>query len=212
MLRSFMPPSRTARNFSPVKASLLAGLFLGCLLLAGCGGSNSAPAPNAGANIPSDAMRVGDKITVRLTGVPTDESYINEIQIPESGDITVPDLTTSFHASGIRPGELAGEITAAYKRSQIYTNPNVTVIPEDRFVNVGGDVRSPARVLYTPDLTLLGAINSCGGFDEYADKHHVRILRGTQIITTDAALATHTAGLDPQVYPGDQITVPRTIF
>jgi protein involved in polysaccharide export with SLBB domain len=195
-----------------MKASFLSGLFLGCLLLAGCGGSSSAPAPNASANTPSDAMRVGDKITVRLTGVPTDDSYINEYQIPESGEITVPNLTTSFHATGIRPGELAGEITEAYKRNQIYTNPNVTILPEERFVNVGGDVRQPARVLYTPDLTLLGAINSCGGFDEYAEKHHVRILRGTQIITVDAAQATHTAGLDPQVYPGDQITVQRTIF
>ena len=207
-----MLPSWITGNFKAVKASLLPGLFLGCLLLSGCGGSNSAPAPNASASIPSDAMRVGDKITLRLTGVPTEEGYINEIQIPESGDITVPNLTRSFHASGVRPGQLADEITTAYKQGQIYTNPNVTVIPEERYVNVGGDVRTPARVLYTPDLTLLGAVNSCGGFDDYADKHHVRILRGTQIITIDAARATHTAGLDPLVYPGDQITVPRTIF
>jgi protein involved in polysaccharide export with SLBB domain len=160
----------------------------------------------------SDAIRIGDKITVRLTGVPPEQAYINEIQIPESGDITVPDLTQSFHAVGTRPGELAMQITDAYKQNKIYTNPNITVIPEERYVNVGGDVRSPARVIYTPDLTLLGSINSCGGFDEYADKHHVRILRGAQIITVDAAAASHTAGLDPVVYPGDQITVPRTIF
>jgi protein involved in polysaccharide export with SLBB domain len=199
-------------NFERVKALLLPGLFLGCLLLSGCGGSNSSPAANSNSIVPSDAIRIGDKITVRLTGVPPDQTYINEIQIPESGDITLPELTQNFHAAGIRPGELAAQITDAYKRNQIYTNPNVTVIPEERYVNVGGDVRSPARVLYTPDLTLLGAINSCGGFDEYADKHHVRILRGTQIITVDAAAASRTAGLDPVVYPGDQITVPRTIF
>ena len=58
----------------------------------------------------------------------------------------------------MRPGELANEITAAYKSGQIYTNPNVTVIPEDRYVSVGGDVRTPMRPIYTPDLTLLGAI------------------------------------------------------
>jgi protein involved in polysaccharide export with SLBB domain len=195
-----------------VKASLLPGAFLGCFLLVGCGGSNSAPATNVSASIPSDAIRIGDKITVRLTGVPTEEGYINEIQIPESGDITVPDLKRSFHAAGIRPGELANEITSAYKADQIYTNPNVTVIPEDRFVSVGGDVRTPMRPTYTPDLTLLGAIAAAGGFDEYADKHHVRIVRGSQVIVVDAATASRVAGTDPLVYPGDQITVPRTIF
>lgn len=187
-------------------------MLLGCLLLAGCGGSNSAPAPNVNASIPPDSIRIGDKITVRLTGVPTDESYINEIQVPESGDITVPNLTRSFRAAGVRPGELANEITSAYKSGQIYTNPNVTVIPEDRFVSVGGDVKTPMRPIYTPDLTLLGAIAAAGGFDEYADKQHVRILRGSQVIVVDAARASRVAGTDPLVYPGDQITVPRTIF
>jgi protein involved in polysaccharide export with SLBB domain len=162
--------------------------------------------------VPSDGIRVGDKITIRLTGVPSDEGYINEYQVPESGEITLPDLTRSFHALGLRPGDLASEITAAYKDEKIYTNPNVTVIPEERFVNVGGDVRSPSRVLYTPDLTLLSAINSCGGFDEYADKHHVRIVRGSQVIIVDAAIAARTPGADPIVFPGDQITAPRTIF
>jgi len=197
-----------------VKTLLLPGLLLGCLLLSGCMGSStgSAPAANAHSNIPSDAIRIGDKLTVSLAGVPSDDQYIHEFQIPESGDISVPNLTRSFHVVGLRPGEVSNQITMAYREDKIYTNPNVTVIPEDRYVNVGGDVRNPARVIYTPDLTLLGAINSCGGFDEYGDKHHVRILRGSQIITIDAAMASRVAGTDPVVYPGDQITVPRTIF
>jgi protein involved in polysaccharide export with SLBB domain len=182
-------------------------------VLAGCAGtaaSNSGPAIAGGA--PADSIRVGDKITIRLTGVPADEGYISEIQIPESGTLTLPDLTRSFQAVGLRPGDLAAEITAAYKEEKIYTNPDITIIPEERWVNVGGDVRSPARVLYTPDLTLLSAINSCGGFTEYADKHHVRIVRGSQVILVDAVAAARTPGADPVVYPGDQITVARTIF
>ena len=157
-------------------------------------------------------MRVGDKVTITLAGVPQGEEYVHEFQIPDSGDVTVPNLTQSFHAAGIRPGELAGEIATAYRNSRIYTNPNVTVIPEDRFVNVSGDVRSPLRVVYTPDLTLLGVISAAGGFDEYADKHRVRIVRGAQLFIVDAQKATTTPGGDVLVYPGDQITVPRTIF
>jgi polysaccharide export outer membrane protein len=161
---------------------------------------------------PSDAIRVGDKITVRLIGVPEESQYVNEIQIPESGDITVPDLTENFHAAGIRPGELATRIAQAYRDQRIYTNPNVTVNPEDRFVNITGDVRTPLRVVYTTDLTVLGAISAAGGFDEYADKRHVRILRGSQLLILDAQKATSTPGADMVVYPGDQITVPRTVF
>ena len=95
---------------------------------------------------------------------------------------TVPLLTKSFQATGRNASELANEISATYKSDKIYTNPHVTVIPEERFVNVGGDVRGPSRVLYTPDMTLLTAINSCGGFTEYANRKAVRITRGQQIM------------------------------
>ncbi len=198
-----------------MKAPLsLLGIVLSSFLLSGClGGDGSATtAPASASLVPSDAMRVGDKVTITLAGVPQGEEYVHEFQIPDSGDITVPDLTQSFHAVGILPGELAGRIAQAYRDSKIYTNPNVTVIPEDRFVNVSGDVRTPLRVLYTPDLTLLGVISAAGGFDEYADKHHVRVVRGAQLLVVDAQKATNTPGSDILVYPGDQITVPRTIF
>jgi protein involved in polysaccharide export with SLBB domain len=190
------------------------------LALAGCGGgvtgagdapaaAASSPVPAAGA--PSDVMRVGDKITIRLTGVP-DDGYIIEAQIPASGTVTVPLLPQPFLALGRNAGDLAAEIAQAYKTQRIYSAPNVTVIPEERFVNVGGDVRQPARVVYTSDLTLLSAINSCGGFTDYANRRVVRILRGQQVIQVDATKAARTPGADPPLYAGDQIYVPRTMF
>jgi polysaccharide export outer membrane protein len=151
-------------------------------------------------------------VTIRLTGVPETGTFVIEVQIPPSGEITVPLLVEPFHAAGRTAGDLAEEITEAYKSKRIYTTPNVTVIPEERFVSVGGDVRNPSRVLYTPDLTLLTAINSCGGFTDYAKRNSVRILRGKQVIYIDATAAARTPGADPQLYPGDQIYVPRTIL
>jgi protein involved in polysaccharide export with SLBB domain len=182
--------------------------------LSGCG-AFSGHAPTSGAptgSMHSDIMRTGDKITVRLTGVP-DDGYVIEIQVPQSGDITVPFLTQPFHAAGRSAGDLAAEITEAYKVQRIYTTPEVTVIPEERYVSVGGDVRAPTRVEYTPDLTLLSAINSCGGFTEYAQRRSVRIIRGQQVIYVDAAAASAgKAGADPALFPGDQVYVPRTMF
>jgi protein involved in polysaccharide export with SLBB domain len=171
----------------------------------------SQPTSTGPAPVVSDVMRVGDKIDIRLTGTP-DEGYFITTQIPTSGEISVPLISHSFHATGRTSGDLAAEITQAYKSEQIYTTPNVTVIPEERFVSVGGEVRGPTRVAYTPDLTLLGAINSCGGFTDYAKRNNVRILRGTQAIYIDAAAAARTPGADPTLLPGDQIYVSRTIF
>lgn len=159
----------------------------------------------------NDFIRVGDKVTIRLSGVP-DEGYFNEIQIPTSGEITVPLLTQSFPAAGHTTAELAAEITDAYKSQKIYTNPVVTVIPEERYITVGGDVRSPSNAPYRPDMTLMSSINLCGGFDEYANRHAVRIIRGSQVIQVDCVAAAQSPGADPPVYPGDQIYVPRTMF
>ncbi len=189
--------------------------LLTCCFLVGCMGDNTAhstlpPAPlSQGA--PKDVIREGDKITIRLTGVP-DGEYVIEVQVPSSGGITVPLLTRTFQAIGKTPGDLANEISSAYKADKIYTNPHVTILAEQRYVNVGGDVRGPSRVAYTSDLTLLSAINSCGGFTEYANRRQVRIIRGQQVFYVNCVTAQGNPGADPAVYPGDQIYVPRTPF
>jgi len=188
--------------------------LLACALLTGCGmlGSHSPSTATAADMHPTSAvMRVGDKITIQLAGVP-DEGWIHEFQIPASGDVTVPLLTQSFHAAGRNTSELASDITDAYKSQKIYTNPVVTVLSEERYINVGGDVRGPSRVVYSADSTLMSTINACGGFTEFANRRTVRILRGQQVIVVDCVKASQNAGDDPPVYPGDQVYVPRTMF
>jgi protein involved in polysaccharide export with SLBB domain len=192
------------------------GAFLACIFLTGCGGDGnssqpSSPGPAAMGPATNAVIRVGDKITIRLNGVP-DDGYFNEVEIPTSGEVTVPLLTQSFQAAGRTTAELGSEIADAYKTQKIYTNPVVIVLAEERFVSVGGDVRGPTRVPYTPDSTLMSTINACGGFDEFANRRAVRIIRGQQVIQVDCVKAAQTPGADPAVYPGDQIWVPRTVF
>jgi protein involved in polysaccharide export with SLBB domain len=192
------------------------GSLLTCLLLTACGGdesytpANSGPAAMEGAPS-SDVIRVGDKITVQLSGTP-DGGWIHEKQIPASGDISVDLLTQSFHVAGKTPADVAAEITNAYKSQNIYTNPVITVIPEERYVNVGGDVRAPSNVVWRPDSTVMSTINACGGFDDYANRRVVRIIRGKQVLQVDCVKAASDPGADPPVYPGDQLYVPRTIL
>ena len=186
--------------------------LLACALLSGCGGGSHLSSSGPAASGASSALiRVGDKITIRLSGVPEGE-YFNELEIPSSGDITLPLLTQSFHAAGRNPAELSNDITEAYKSQKIYTNPVVTIIQEERYINVGGDVRGPTNVPWRPDSTLMSTINTCGGFTEFANRRSVRIIRGQQVIQVDCVNAAQTPGADPPVYPGDQIYVPRTPF
>jgi len=196
-----------------MKKLVFLNALLLCVLLSGCGGDgvSSHPSSPGPAPLANGTIRVGDKITVQLAGVP-DDGYIHEYEIPSSGDISVPLLTQSFHAVGVNPSDLASEISEAYKSQRIYTNPVVTVLAEERYISVGGDVRGPSRVLYSPDSTLMSTINATGGFDEFANRRAVRILRGQQVIVVDCVKAAETPGADPPVFPGDQIYVPRTPF
>ena len=194
-----------------MKTLVCSSAFWACALLTGCGGSHSPSTVAVADGHPADAIRVGDKITIQLTGVPEGD-YFDEKQIPASGDITLPLLTQSFHVAGLLAAEVATEITEAYKGQRIFTNPVVTVLVEERYINVGGDVRSPGTMVYRSDSTLMSIVNSCGGFTEYANRRAVRILRGQQVIQVDCIKAIQTPGADPPVYPGDQIYVPRTMF
>ncbi len=88
----------------------------------------------------------------------------------------------------------------------------MTVLAEERFVTVGGEVRGPTNVPYRPDLTIVGVINTCGGFTEFANRKSIRVIRGKQVFYVDALKAVSSPGNDPPVYPGDQIYVSRTMF
>ena len=187
--------------------------IISCLFLGGCGGGGSSytNTATAGAPVANDSIRVGDKVTVQLSGVP-DQGYFVEKQIPPTGDIYLPLLNQPFHAAGISTAQLATDIRGAYISQKIYTNPVITVLEEERFVSVGGDVRSPSNVTYRADSTLMSVINACGGFTEYANKRSVRVVRGSQTLTFDCVKAATNPGADPLIYPGDQIFVPRTMF
>ena len=159
----------------------------------------------------NDFIRVGDKITVQLSGVP-DGGFFVEKQIPPSGDFNLPLINQTFQATGKTTSQLILEITDAYKAQKIYTNPIVSVQAEERFLTITGEVRNPSNVAYRPDLTLIGAITSCGGFSDYANRRSIRIIRGKDVFYVDGIKAASIPGADPPVYVGDQIYVPRTIF
>lgn len=161
------------------------------------------------------SLRGGDQIEIRLGGVPPEEvqQVSGVYQVDGTGMVNMPHIGR-IKAAGLTQAELQSAIEVGYKNQQIYTNPTITVnVPTAaRFVNVGGDVKAPRRVEYTPDLTVLGAINAAGGFTDYADQSKVRLLRSGKVIMINIKEVRRDPSKDLQVRPGDSIEVPQSFW
>jgi protein involved in polysaccharide export with SLBB domain len=160
-------------------------------------------------------LRAGDTMDLKIGGVPSTEisSVSGQYTIDGEGNINLPYIGR-LKIAGLAPGAAQAMIESVYKARKIYTNPNIviTMQPQSRFVNVGGEVKSPQRVPFTPDLTVLSAINAAGGFSPFADQRRIRLLRGQKVTIIDAKKIRSNPSRDVQLEPGDQVEVPQSLF
>jgi len=160
-------------------------------------------------------LRSGDTIEIRLGGVPFEEitQVTGTYTVDTRGYVNMPHIAR-IQASGLTQDELQDSIERTYRDRKIYTSPTITItVPmQARFVNVGGEVRTPQRVPYTPDLTVLSAISAAGGFTEFASQGNVRLLRGDSVTVVDIRRVRKDPSLDTRLQPGDSIEVLRSLF
>jgi protein involved in polysaccharide export with SLBB domain len=156
-------------------------------------------------------LRPGDQIAMKLGGVPSTEiSAVSGIYtIADDGSVNLPHVGR-VKIAGLTPGASEYAIENQYKSRDIYTNPNIviTMQAQSRFVNVGGEVKTPQRVAFTPDLTILSSINAAGGFSPSADRRKVRLLRDNHAMIVDVNKIQANPSLDVQLQPGDRIEAP----
>jgi polysaccharide export outer membrane protein len=156
---------------------------------------------------------VGDSLTITLTDTPTPIPTFQE-KIKEDGTITLT-LNQTFKADGKTRGELEKEIRTRYV-PDYYKEMTVSVMTDvsTRWYYVDGEVTSHgSRLIYNSRITVTKAIASAGGFTDFANKKKVRLTRmdgRTQIVNCVKALTDPR--LDPEVYPGDKIQVPRRLW
>ena len=169
----------------------------------------------AGSAFAQATLRIGDPVDLKISGVPSeDQAQVNNMYtVDADGAINLPYIG-KVHAEGVTPAQLARSIEENYRSGKIYTNPNITILmqPTARFVNVGGSVRMPTRVPFTEDMTLLTAINAAGGFNDFADQRHVRLLRGNEVTVYDVRRFRKDPAQDVRLRPGDKIEVPQSFF
>lgn len=158
--------------------------------------------------------RPGDTFEFRVAAVPDGEAaaFNGTYTVDDQGMINLPYIS-QVKVSGLLPNQIQTEIQNRYIEAKIYTHPIITVqSSQPRFVNVMGNVKAPQRVSYTADMTLMSVLTACGGFDDYADKKKVELMRDGKRTIYNTEDIRKGRAQDTSVLPGDQITVRPSIF
>jgi polysaccharide export outer membrane protein len=155
-----------------------------------------------------DVLRVGDKLTVRLSDIPNPPEPIEQ-RVREDGMIT---LTQGIQvvAANKKPADVEAAIIREYV-PKFYTRITVSVKSEERAFYVDGEVKTPNRYVYAAEMTVLKAISVAGGFTEFANKTNVEVTRinGEKPIIVDCKKALRIPKLDIPIYPGDHVFVRK---
>jgi polysaccharide export outer membrane protein len=196
----------TAKSFLPLLAAYLV-LLTGCETLSDPPTTN--PPPAHATAIEGDTLQVGDPVTVIFSDLSTALPPFEE-RVKTDGTITLLQ-NQKFQAAGKNRGELEREIRARYV-PDYYKNLTVTIKPLERFFYVSGEVNNRSRQPYLGELTVTKAITSAGGFTDYANKKKVRLTRASgKTFIVNCVAALENPALDLPVYPGDSITVGRSL-
>ena len=201
-----------------------------CLLLVSCSGvqvvdpeagEKSAAAVSGVYDAAVDEYRIGvdDRVQVNVWRNP-DLSVI--VPVRPDGKISIP-LIGDIQAGGFTPNQGAENIRS--KLEKYVRDPNVTVILTElrsheflSRIRVTGAVTTPTSLPYRPGMTVLDAVLSAGGINEFASPDRTKVYRktqaGTEMITVRLGQILLKGKLVTNVNlrPGDIVTVPERLF
>jgi polysaccharide biosynthesis/export protein len=136
------------------------------------------------------------------------------VPVRPDGKISLP-LLNDVQASGLTPTKLADEITTGLKK--YVTDPQVTVIVSainSQRVYILGEVTRAGAYPLLPDMTVLQALSSAGGFTQFANEKKIYILRNENGKQQKFAFnyKSVVSGRDPgeniTLQAGDTVVVP----
>jgi polysaccharide export outer membrane protein len=164
---------------------------------------------NTGTNV-SPILQVNDIVSIEFSGTPERmQPYKDKIR--DDGTLVLP-YNVMVKAAGSTASQLQDAIHAAYVPS-LFRHLTATVKTEERFYFVGGEVRNPSRQLYIGDMTVLRAIDTAGGFTDFANRKNIELRRSNgQIQRLNWKDAMKDSKRDLAVYPNDQIIVRKRIL
>jgi len=191
-------------------------LALGVLVAAavGCGTRQLSPPPTEPDPMDRADYTLGVTDEIKITVWRNPELSV-QIPVRPDGKISVP-LLDDIQAEGLTPTELKEVLTREF--AEYIAAPNVTVIViqmNSRFISIVGAVNREGRYPLSRNLRVLEALASAGGFDTFADKDNVRIVRrqpdGSETeyrFDYDAYVKGKAPGTNIVLGAGDTIIVP----
>src|SRR5581483_7403943 len=140
-----------------------------------------------------------------------------EYRVANDGTIDFP-LAGRILVKGLEIGEVQREIVKRLKAGYLL-NPQVTGMVNQwnsRKISVLGQVAHPGTVPYFPNMTIVDAIASAGGFTGVAAKNSVNLRREAtgRVEMRTFPVADITEGRSPNVMilPGDVLVVEERLF
>lgn len=154
-------------------------------------------------------LKYGDSIVINLRGVAGTVPI--EERIDENGNIKL-DYIGSVQALGKTSAELEDHIERAYLDQKIYRNLSVSVQLPMKSYFIRGEVLKPGRFSLLGGVSIVQAIATAGGFNDFANIKDVVIIRGGKNIRVSVKDIERNPSRDVQIEEGDVIVVKRSFL
>lgn len=168
------------------------------------------------ANGQENGFKAGDKISLKIAGVPANEVQLVSgfYTVGDGGTLNLPHLaSTPVRAAGVTRSSLEKVIEAAYRKAEIYTRPTIIINIDNpdgvttRLVTVLGEVNRSGSVPFREGMTMLEAIAGAGDRSDFADMKAVRLFRDGKMTSHNLTLVGKNPSLDIKLKPYDRIMV-----
>jgi protein involved in polysaccharide export with SLBB domain len=198
-----------SRGFGRFLAAVIA-----VLALQGCAAQPRKTVLTAEGSSPEDRIGIDDTFDVRVYG---EGDLSGTFRVATDGTVDYP-LAGRLQVAGLRTGEIQ-QLLVARLKDKYLKEPQVIVTIKDRNsqkISVLGQVARPGQVGYYPNMTIVDAIASAGGFTGIAAKNSVNLRREVagKIEMHTFPVADISEGRSPNVMvlPGDVLVVDERVF
>lgn len=160
-----------------------------------------------------------DSVSIEMDGMP---ETARQVAIDAQGMISYP-LAGSVHAAGLTPTQLASALEERMRENYVrsprvnvnFVAPlNTVMTPLGKAITVDGEVAEPGLYPVYRNMSLVEVVALAGGVTEFARSSTVLVFRDIDdkqyVGVYDLRAIRYGNYMDPQVYPGDRITVSES--